>query len=122
MLNIEKIEAALNAQPLCQYDLTRSNGATQRCAIGAMLAYAGVPDETLREADLDGADSPMGIWERWGDVLKREYGLTNSMEVAEITAHNDTAEPTTRRNKVLTLCRDIVAGARLVPSFTMYDA
>ena len=85
-LDLVKITAALNAYPWTAGTLTkRTPDAAEYCAVGLLLRFAGVPQE-----DIACASSASGL-ERYAELLRSEYGITDYSIIRAIIVANDSA-------------------------------
>ena len=86
-LNTMRITAALNAYPWTRGMLThRNNAAADYCAVGLLLRYAGVP-----QSEIECAHDSVTVWERYGELLNSEYGISAFVTVRDIIFANDSA-------------------------------
>ncbi len=85
-LNLPRIAAALNAYPWTLGCLTeRASGPPTYCAIGALLRYAGVPQDRI-------ACAAGAFWILYAPLLRSEYGIADETTVQRIIAANDGAD------------------------------
>lgn len=90
MPNLRAVAAALTAYPWTRGHLIRwRSSPPQYCAVGALLRYADVAPIEIAWVDGLGA---LAFWERWGELLQREYGICGLAAAHRVVHLNDAAE------------------------------
>jgi hypothetical protein len=86
-VDLLRITAALNAYPWIAGTLTaRSPDGPRYCAMGLLLRYAGVPQDHMACAA-----GELEMWDRYGELLRADYGIECRETVRAIILANDSA-------------------------------